>query len=460
MEHRNLIACHECDLLFRKPRRLGAPVARCQRCGAGFKGLHRSGLSLEAICAVTLAASITFVIAQAFPVLRLETNGIGSQTTLFGAVQSLWGEHMRAVASMVFCSSMLFPLTELLAFLYVLVPVLVGKRPVGFNRVVRLIQFVRPWGMVEVFMLGVLITIVKMVSIAQVIPGPGLFAFGALTVMLVIVAAFDPAVLWEVCDEMKVCRPADVRRPSGSDGRVVPPGHACASPATAATGYVTARHAGLLACHTCGLVQTANAHQPHQHCSRCDSPLHERRPDSVTRSLSLLVAAAVAYIPANLLPIMHASSLGRSEDDTILGGVGYFWSSGDWPLAVVIFMASVMVPLLKLTVLALLTLTARRSSDWRPLERARLFRIVERVGRWSMLDVFVVALTVALVHFGSFAFITAGPGALAFGAVVILTMLASHQFDPRLIWDEVHCAQPHAEAVESARIRSSAASIN
>lgn len=459
MEHRNLIACHECDLLFLKPPRLGGLVARCQRCGAGFKGLHRSGLSLEAICALTIAALITFVIAQAFPVLRLETNGIGSQTTLFGAVQSLWGEHMRVVACMVFCSSMLFPLTELLAFLYVLVPVLMGKRPSGFNRVVRLIQFVRPWGMIEVFMLGVLITIVKMVSIAQVIPGPALFAFGALTVMLAIVAAFDPTVLWEVCDEMKIRRPADVCQSSVSDSRVGP-GDAVGLPEMRATSYVTARHAGLVACHTCGLVQTAIAHQPHKHCSRCDSLLHERRPDSVTRSLSLLIAAALVYIPANLLPIMHASSLGRSEDDTILGGVGYFWSSGDWPLAVVIFVASVMVPMLKLTVLALLTLTARRDSDWRPLERARLFRIVERVGRWSMLDVFVVALTVALVHFGSFAFITAGPGALAFGAVVILTMLASHQFDPRLTWDNVRCAQPHPDDAESARVHSSVASIN
>jgi paraquat-inducible protein A len=157
---------------------------------------------------------------------------------------------------------------------------------------------------------------------------------------------------------------------------------------------------------------------------------------------------------------MHASSLGRSEDDTILAGVAYFWTSGDWPLAVVIFVASVMVPMLKLATLALLTLTARRGSDWQPHERATLYRVVERVGRWSMLDVFVVALTVALVHFGSFAFITAGPGALAFGAVVILTMLASHQFDPRLIWDNARCQQQQLHDIESEQVRSSVASIN
>ncbi|MFM0671106.1 paraquat-inducible protein A [Paraburkholderia sediminicola] len=459
MEHPKLIACHECDVLFRKPPRLGGLVARCTRCGAGLKGTHRVGLPLEGICALTIAALITFCIAQAFPVIALETNGIASQTTLLGAVQALWAGHMRLVAIMVLGSSVLFPLIELLAFLYVLVAVRMGRRPPHFNQMLRLIQFVRPWGMIEVFMLGVLITIVKMVSIAQVIPGTGLFAFGALTVMLAVIAAFDPGMLWEVCDEMKIRRPAGIPRSSVNDRRIGE-GRASSLREVAATGHVTARHAGLVACHTCGLIQTAIAHQPHQHCSRCNSLLHERRPDSVTRTLSLLVAAALIYVPANLLPIMRASSLGRAEDDTILGGVAYFWTSGDWPLAVVIFVASVLVPMLKLATLALLTLTARRGSDWQPHERARLYRIVERVGRWSMLDVFVVALTVALVHFGSFAFITAGPGALAFGAVVILTMLASHQFDPRLIWDNVRCQQQQLHDIESDQVRSSVASIN
>ena len=408
---------------------------------------------------MTIAALITFCIAQAFPVIALETNGIASQTTLLGAVQALWAGHMRLVAIMVLGSSVLFPLIELLAFLYVLVAVRMGRRPPHFNQMLRLIQFVRPWGMIEVFMLGVLITILKMVSIAQVIPGIGLFAFGALTVMLAVIAAFDPGMLWEVCDEMKIRRPAGIPRSSVNDRRIGE-GRPSSLPEVAATGHVTARHAGLVACHSCGLIQTAIAHQPHQHCSRCNSLLHERRPDSVTRTLSLLVAAALVYVPANLLPIMHASSLGRAEDDTILGGVAYFWTSGDWPLAVVIFVASVLVPMLKLATLALLTVTARRGSDWQPHERARLYRIVERVGRWSMLDVFVVALTVALVHFGSFAFITAGPGALAFGAVVILTMLASHQFDPRLIWDNVRCQQQQLHGIESEQVRSPVASIN
>jgi len=205
---------------------------------------------------------------------------------------------------------------------------------------------------------------------------------------------------------------------------------------------LTASHAGLLACHACGRVaQCCAAHAP-QHCGRCGAPLHRRNPGSLSRTWALLLAAAILYVPANLLPVMHTVSLVGSEDDTIISGVIYFWTSGSWPLAVVVFIASILVPMLKLSVLVLLAASAQRRSAWRPMERVKLYRIVERIGRWSMLDVFVITLTVALVRFESLAVITAGPGALAFGCVVILTMLASMQFDPRLIWDPVEGSNP------------------
>ncbi len=209
--------------------------------------------------------------------------------------------------------------------------------------------------------------------------------------------------------------------------------------------YVSAARAGMIGCHACGHVQarrplapsgrTAAAPGQHQRCGRCGATLHMRNPNSISRTWALLIAAAILYIPANLLPVLHTASLFGDEDDTIMSGVVYFWTSGDWPLAVIVFVASILVPMLKLGVLALLALTTQQRSDWRPLERTKLYRIVERIGRWSMLDVFVVTLTVALVRFRSLAVITAGPGALAFAAVVVLTMMASLQFDPRLIWD-------------------------
>ena len=200
MDHDNLIACHECDTLFRKPRLVGRTVARCPRCGATlYRGVSRK---LDAISAMTLGALITFLIAQGFPIVELEANGITSQTTLFGALVALWGEEMQIVAIMVFCSTILFPLTELVALLYVLIPLRAGYVPPAFNQVLRAIQFVRPWGMIEVFMLGVLITIVKMVSLARVIPEAALFAFGVLTLMFAVVVTFDPRILWDLADEL------------------------------------------------------------------------------------------------------------------------------------------------------------------------------------------------------------------------------------------------------------------
>jgi paraquat-inducible protein A len=207
--------------------------------------------------------------------------------------------------------------------------------------------------------------------------------------------------------------------------------------------YQTATDAGYISCHACGNVQPNALLNPrrragaHQRCHRCGSPMHQRNPDSLMRTWALLIAAALLYIPANLLPVMHTASLVGDEDDTIMSGVVYFWTSGDAPLAVIVFIASILVPMLKLTVLVLLTVTSQRRSKWRPTERTKLYRLVEFIGRWSMLDVFVVTLTVALVRFQSLAVITAGPGAIAFGSVVILTMIASMQFDPRLIWDPV-----------------------
>jgi paraquat-inducible protein A len=210
--------------------------------------------------------------------------------------------------------------------------------------------------------------------------------------------------------------------------------------------YVTALRSGMVSCHACGRVEPRIRSVTPQHCSRCGARLHRRNPDSLMRTWALLIAAALLYIPANLLPVMHTDSLLGSEDDTIMSGVVYFWTSGDWPLAIIVFIASIMVPMLKLSVLVLLTVTAQRRSRWRPMQRIKLYRMVERIGRWSMLDVFVVTLTVALVRFKSLAVITAGPGAIAFGSVVVLTMLASMQFDPRLIWDPVDGAQGARDA--------------
>ncbi len=196
----------------------------------------------------------------------------------------------------------------------------------------------------------------------------------------------------------------------------------------------TAAALGLAGCHTCGLVSRRGATE-RAHCPRCGARLFRRKPESLARTWALLIAAAVLYVPANVLPIMHTSSLFGTQSDTIMSGVVYLWTSGSWPLAIVVFVASVFVPIAKLVVLAYLAWTVQRRSRQAQPERLRLYRMVEFVGRWSMLDVFVVALLAALVQLRSLAEIVPGSGATAFGAVVVLTMFAAMTFDPRMIWD-------------------------
>ncbi|OGR23574.1 MAG: paraquat-inducible protein A [Desulfuromonadales bacterium GWD2_54_10] len=192
---------------------------------------------------------------------------------------------------------------------------------------------------------------------------------------------------------------------------------------------------GLCSCHVCNLVSKRERASVAAHCPRCGASLHFRKPGSVSRCWALLIAAYILYIPANLLTIMETGSLFSYRKDTIISGVVELWRTGSWVIAIIVFIASVTIPLLKLISLTLLLVTVQRRSRWHPRQRTRLYRLVELVGRWSMLDIYVVTLLAALVQLGSMATVKAGPAALAFGAVVVLTMFASMQFDPRLIWD-------------------------
>ncbi|GGY13383.1 paraquat-inducible protein A [Paludibacterium paludis] len=191
---------------------------------------------------------------------------------------------------------------------------------------------------------------------------------------------------------------------------------------------------GLWLCHGCGLLSRVRA-EPCV-CPRCGAALHARKPAGLARAWAFLIAAMILYLPANLMPIMLTDTLTGSQRDTIMSGVAYLWATGSWPLALVVFVASVLVPLLKMLAMLFLLVSTGRRSRWAPLQRTRLYRMLESIGPWSMLDIYVVALLVALVQLKSLATIHAGPGAIAFGAVVVLTMLSAMNLDPRLFWDE------------------------
>ena len=207
---------------------------------------------------------------------------------------------------------------------------------------------------------------------------------------------------------------------------------------------MTARRAGYRSCEVCQLlVEIPGDGTQRMECPRCHATLHQRRPNSLTRTTALVIAGFILYVPANLYPVMTIELLGRPEPNTIFTGVKELFQSGMWEIGLLVFTASILVPLMKLVGLSYLLVgvyRARRGvrpSNKLRRERTRLFRAIEFVGRWSMLDMFLLSMLVALVRFGAIASIDPGIGATSFAMVVVITMFAAASFDPRLIWDDL-----------------------
>jgi paraquat-inducible protein A len=201
--------------------------------------------------------------------------------------------------------------------------------------------------------------------------------------------------------------------------------------------------AGILICIECHELNRQEPDSDEQVCTRCGALVHARRPNSVMRTWALLITAAILYIPANVLPIMTVSSLGQGDPSTIMSGVIQLVQHGMFPIAAVVFVASILVPTFKLVGIGLLLFSVQRHQPLSARQRIIMYRFIEFIGRWSMLDIFVIAILVAVVNFGRLANIEANLGAVAFSSVVVLTMLAAVTFDPRLIWDNTESDDDH-----------------
>jgi paraquat-inducible protein A len=252
----------------------------------------------------------------------------------------------------------------------------------------------------------------------------GLFALGVLVVLLAALgSSFDNHVIWQ-----------RVVWADGTLPQLVAPGDAKRSDAQPLTSQESARH-DLVSCTTCGLLSRPAPHGQRGHCPRCGALLTTPTHASIQTTWALVIAAAVLYIPANSLPVLVSTSLGSSQSDTIISGVAYLYESGSWPLALIVLIASVIVPLGKLAALAYLLITVQLGSVRNNQDRTRLYRLVELVGRWSMLDVFVDSFIVALVQLEPLMSVKPGTGVALFMSVVVLTVLAARSFDQRLIWN-------------------------
>jgi paraquat-inducible protein A len=414
----SIMACHDCGLVHQVRALPDGGAAGCSRCGAVLYRHKRD--SIDRALMLTLAALVLFVIANSFPFLTFQLEGRATTSTLMTGVIQLYKDGMWPLALLVFGATILVPLAKLLATVYTLLPLRLGRPVWGLAPVFRASEIMHPWAMMEVYLLGVIVAYVKLSDLARLELGIALFAFVALIlVMIAAEVALDPREVWD-----RVGRQAATRRLTGRDS------------------------AALVSCHACDQVCRLRPGE-HARCPRCGAALHRRKPHSLARTWALVIAACILYVPANLLPVMTVTSFGKGEPDTILSGVKTLIAAGMWPVALLVFFASITVPVLKIVALVFLLISVQRRSRWRPRDRTVLYRVVESVGRWSMVDIFMISILVALVNLGAIATIVPGPGAIAFAAVVILTMIAAMSFDPRLIWDAQEGSRDEQQTVHA-----------
>ena len=392
------VACHDCSQVQTLPALGLHALARCWRCDAV---LDRREPPDSTPLALALAGVFCGLVANAFPIIEVNLAGRHRSNLLVSGPRALIADQMPVLALVVAFFSIVFPLLWLGAVAYVLFHVRAGRRSRELGPLFRLAERLRPWAMTEVYVIGGFVAFTRLEELGRVSIGIGGWAVAATALLTFLVdQVLDRRHVWD-----SIRPPVPVRGPGPT-----------------------------LACPQCDLLTNL---PEGSRCPRCRSPMLRRKRDSLNRTVALVIAGTALYFPANILPIMAVGRLGRPTPDTIITGIGELVRRGYWPLALIVLFASVLVPVLKLISLTWFVVSVRQRWAWALPFRTRLYRWVDGIGRWSNIDVFMISLLVALVQFGVLASVEAKAGAVAFAAVVVVTMFAAQTFDPRLMWDAV-----------------------
>jgi paraquat-inducible protein A len=419
--------CPGCGLFQIVPAMDANMRSECTRCGTLLRATRAdpTGHCL----ALTAACLVLFAVLWLTMLMKVSTAGIVRETDLMSGPHELVERGLWPLALAVFFTTAAAPLLKFAGTLYVLAGLRMRTLPPNLRGVFRFSRRMGTWAMLEVLLLGAFVAYVKLGDLVTIELGPAVYALGALTVVVVWAElALDPQAVWE-----EIERRGQTHAPM---------------PAAAPLEY----RPGAAGCESCGLVSVPADHDEHR-CPRCGARVHERKPDAVNRTFALLIAGAILYIPANVYPVLTVMQLGAGQPSTILGGVEELLASQMYPLAALVFFASILVPLFKLIGLgAMLFATSLAGSaetaSFALRQRTALYFIVAWIGRWSMVDIFMESLLGALVKFGGVITIEPGAGALAFCAVVFVTIFAAESFDPRLMWDAA-ARNPHRRALPS-----------
>ena len=376
--------------------------AECLRCGKVLASSARGRIG--APLALASAALLLLVPATVTPLMLVSSYGADREGSLPGSATALWRDGFASLGLLVALGSIVLPFVFLGLLIWVLGNLHLGGRA-SVGPAFRWTKHLRPWVMTEVYLVGCFVSYSRIKAVATVtveVGGWSLLA-GALMLMLAL-TQLDERTVWEMLQPQSRDRAA--AKPGGS---------------------------GTLGCIICDYIVSAQA--AGQQCPRCAARLHRRKPASIRRTVALVLAGYLLYIPANTLPVLTTVQFGREEHNTILSGVRELIRNDLWPLAIIVFTASIVLPLVKLLGLTWMLVATRVRSRQMLVERTRLYRTIDTVGRWSNIDIFSVSVLVAILQFGTLTAVRAGEGLVAFAAVVILTMIASTVFDSRLMWD-------------------------
>ena len=418
-----IIACHGCGQVVQLPDMKDKTTAICFRCGS--KLFHKLPDSVDKTLALAFTSLILFIVTNIYPFLAMRIGGFIQETNLITGLINLYHQGMPGLAILVLLTVLILPLFQIAGLIYIFLPLKLGFVPWKTVEIFRAMRYLQTWTMMEIYMLGILIAMIKLAKMAAIIPGLASVTFFLLTcVLTAALSGLNPEDIWKRIPIKKERPKEDIKQIDNKRADIK-------------------EETSLVGCHSCSLLCRLPVLDHQYICPRCKAPLHFRKTDSINRTWALLIAAAIIYFPANIFPITITGTLGHESTDTILSGVIYFLFSGSWHIAIVIFVASVIVPLMKMIIFFYLLISINQKSMKKPEDRTRLYRITEVVGRWSMVDVYVVTILVSLVQLGPLANIAAGPGAVYFAGVVIITMLAAKSFDPRLIWDAMEESNEH-----------------
>ena len=393
----------------------------CPRCGSELHRYKKDSINRTA--AHCLAGLFLYVPAMLLPLMTFQTLGMFETANIIQSVVSYYRQEFFLVALMVFFSAVLFPFLKLSLGLTVATLIKMRKFPPLLPRLFRLYIHLEDWAMVEVYLLGIMVTVIKMYQTTDISYGLGFYCFIALAlVTLGTTDVLDKKLFWAWMERRDAQVVPDIEDIEKLDF---------------GSGMTTAMEAGLISCHTCNhlAIIPDSGIDSSIRCPLCGARLHSRKPDSIARTWALMLTAGLFFIPANFLPIMRVDYLGRPDTSTIIDGILHFFRDGSYAVGLIILSASILVPLFKISGLLIILVTIRLKRGIFLQQQAKMFRFIEFIGRWSMLDIFVIAILTVLVRFGFFSSIQAAPAATYFCMVVISTMLAAQTFDPRLLWD-------------------------